>query len=279
MLLNGLRKNLVCKMTLLAQNEIQIDEIIYVCKQSDQQIFESKSYLDIYSPRIASCFTSDTLRDEIKVLYACSPGEFANEFEFMLACKAKRSNRNFYIFEVSKKPNTTKELMQIFDPSKHNLYNIVSGDKIPNDIGARRFKILLRYMAEGVFVFRVMNMRGVGDYITGTEEGRIYTKSKKPHSFQRGDDCVLNTSNVFMGMLIDYYRIHAGVQGVDAQISFMRSEQYRIAVYIHMRDVFNAFVRNNMPGKENTSEIYDGVELCKLVMDILMSLAEKYDSE
>lgn len=251
-----------------ANNIALIDTIVYIGHRPDPNIKGSVGYTDVYSPRIAAVFSDDTLKDEIKVLYACSQGVFENEYEFMLACKAKRRNTNYYRFGVETKPQMVSDLKLTFDRNKHVEYNIASGDKIP-EMPREKFRRLYRYLVEGVFVFLLMFKRGVGDFETGAEEGHSYTKSKKPHSFQKGDDCVLNVSNVFMGTLIDYYRISSGVQGVDAQVSFMRNEQYRIAVYIHMRDVFNAFVRNNTPGKQDSTELFDGKELARMVMDIL----------
>lgn len=246
-----------------------IDKVIFVGHRPDPNVPEVKGYLDLYSPRVAAAFDHDTLEDEISVLYVCAPRVFNNEIEFMLACKAKRRNTNYYMFETtSTKPI---EVLMSFDRSKHTLYNIVSGNKIPDGMIQDKFEAYFRYMVEGVYVFMLMHKRGVGDFESGAEEGRAYTKSKKPHSFQKGDDVAMNVSNVFMGMLIDYYRISSGSQGVDSQVSFMRNEQYRIAVYVHMRDVFNAFVRNNDPAMKNETSIFDGKELASMVMSILMS--------
>lgn len=246
-----------------------IGKLIFVGHRPDPAIPDMKGYLDLYSPRVAAAFSHDTLEDEISVLYVCAPKVFENEFEFMLACKAKRRNTNYYMFEsTSIKPI---EILSSFDRDRHTIYNMVSGAKIPDDMPAETFKKLFRYMAEGVYVFLLMHKRGVGDFDSGAEEGRAYTKSRKPHSFQKGDDVAMNVSNVFMGMLIDYYRISSGSQGVDSQVSFMRNEQYRIAVYVHMRDVFNAFLRNNEPSMKNETRIFDGQELSSMVMNVLLT--------
>jgi hypothetical protein len=254
-----------------------IDEIVYLGPRPDPEVDGSKGYLDVYSPRVATAFDDDTLRDEIKVLYACSPDAFANVFEFMLACKAKRRNTNYYMFEVAKKPKKVSELIRTFDKNRHTEYNLVSGEKVPENMSIEKFSKLIRYMAEGVHIFMIMHKRGVGEFETGSEKGRGYKKSLKPHSFQQGDDHALNVSNVFMGTLIDYYRISSSVQSIDAQLSFMRNEQYRIAIYIHMRDVFNAFVRNNTEDGSKITDLFDGAELAKMVMNILLELYNGYD--
>ena len=46
----------------------------------------------------------------------------------MLACKAKRRNTNYYMFEVAKKPKKVSELIRTFDKNRHTEYNLVSGD-------------------------------------------------------------------------------------------------------------------------------------------------------
>lgn len=253
------------------QHGTHIDEIIYIGPTADPEVVGSMGFIDLYSPRIAASFMEDNVRDQIKVLYACSPGVFINEIEFMLACKAKSSNKNYYIFEVPRKPSNAKDLIKILDKNRHTEYNIVSGAKIPENMKSEKKMNIYRYMMEGIHTFMVMHNRGVGEYITGAEGGRVFMKSLVPHSFQTDDSPIMNVSNVFTGMLIDYYRISSGVQGVDSQVSFMRNEQYRITVYNHMRDVFNAFVRNNTDDKEST-DLLDGKELCKAVADILKKI-------
>lgn len=250
------------------ESATEIDTMIFIDHRPNPNRPDVKGYLDIYSPRAAAAFAHDTIEDQLHVLYVCAPDVFENEFEFMLACKAKRTNTNYYMFKSNH--TTPIQAKMSFDRSKHTIYNIVSGDKIPDNMPQETFKLVFRYMSEGVYVFLLMYKRGVGDFTSGAEEGRDYTKSKKPHSFQKGDDVAMNVSNVFMGMLIDYYRISSGSQGVDSQVSFMRNEQYRIAIYVHMRDVFNAFLRNNIPTMRNETKIFDGKELAKMVMDILL---------
>lgn len=251
------------------ESATEIDNVIFVGHRSDPNRSDVKGYLDLYSPRVAAAFDHDMLKDQTSVLYVCAPRIFENEIEFMLSCKAKRTNSNFYMFDST--CTTPIEAKKNFDRSRHTLYNIVSGDNIPDNMSQDTFKMVFRYMSEGVYVFLLMSKRGVGDFDSGAEEGRAYTKSKLPHSFQKGDDVAMNVSNVFMGMLIDYYRISSGSQGVDSQVSFMRNEQYRITVYVHMRDVFNAFLRNNNPAMRNETRIFDGKELASMVMEILVA--------
>ena len=142
-----------------AVNNTLINEIVYVGLRPDPDIKGSVGYTDVYSPRIAAAFNNDTLKDEIKVLYACSPGVFNNEYEFMLACKAKRRNTNYYMFEVAKKPQGINDLILSFDKHKHVEYNIVSGDKIP-EMAPEKFKRVLSLLSRrGLCLFADVQAR------------------------------------------------------------------------------------------------------------------------
>lgn len=248
---------------ILKMNRSDIKEIIQVGLHTDTSVHDSpvKGYFDIYSPRVSASVEDKDLDDNHTYLYWCAPNTFDDVYRFMLACKAKRSNINYYIFNGD--PDEIKRI----DPTEHEEYNIVSGNKIPDNIRSDKRDLIIKYMLEGVHLFMVMVNRGVGDFTERANGAGSYSyQSHKPHSYQRGDDWALNTSNVFMGMIIDYYRIESGVPGLDAQISFMRNEQYRIAVFIHVRDVFRAFVANNVGHMNLTDK-----DLAKQVVNILMS--------
>ena len=88
-----------------------------------------------------------------------------------------------------------------------------------------------------------------------TNSGHSRIVSIGGHKFEKDEGWATNVSNVFIGILIDYYRIESGILGMDSQLSFVKDPEFRYLIYKYIRSVFLAFVKHNLPPEATEHEI------------------------
>jgi hypothetical protein len=160
---------------------------------------------------------------------------------FVSQCRASKETKNFYLLDTSHShQHLSKEdiISRAIQP-----YNLVSGEKLPPLPIVDRD--LYRYMMSGLHTYYIYWKRGLGRTTTITVNNRSRIISQGGHMFHTSDNCVISLSNVFMSILIDYYRIQSGINKMDAQIAFIRDAEYRFLVFKYLKLVFVRFVSEN----------------------------------
>jgi hypothetical protein len=217
---------------------------------------------ELYSPRTTNLSGIQiSFKDKSKVYYiSFEPRE--DIYQFIFSCRASKNTENYYY------NGAAGTLAEIVGKSTQP-YNILSGDTIPETLDVRSKRLIHRYMMEGLHTFWLFNERGLGKIKPIVEENRSRVISTGEHYFQRDDSWALNMSNIFTGMLIDYYRITSGIRGMDSQLSFMDDAEYRLKVFTYMRMVFLRFVRRN--SNIGTTDLTDD-QIIRKTAEILSNL-------
>jgi hypothetical protein len=168
---------------------------------------------------------------------------YSDIYQFMYSCRASKRTNNFYYLGTIDNHKTFEEIKEILSQKK--TYNIVSGEQLPTNITNEEKKIIAKYLMEGLHTFWLFTNASMNDTKNITVNGQRKVVSNKVHIFKKGDDWALNMSNIFVGILIDYYQITSGIEGVNAQLSFADDSEYRLLVYQYMKLVFLSFCRMN----------------------------------
>jgi hypothetical protein len=174
-------------------------------------------------------------------VYFCTSKPYEDIYEFVFECRASKLTENYYYLGVPKNQEELEsKARKLGDP---DLYNIVSGDKLPDRYDrfiARYLKLLLHY-----FVMYVKANLGKTMVILDDQTGQPRVVSADNHVFMSNEGWVVNVSNIPIGMLIDYYRIESDITGMNAQLLFIKSSEYRYLVYKYLKAMFVALVRHN----------------------------------
>lgn len=224
----------------------------------------------LYSPRIPNPYNDQIKVGDsdnsarIKVYYATSPTSYKDIYEFIFACRVSKLADNY--FYVGPMPTSVAELktnaLLLGFPdlsrsessvrggknvSQPGIYNLVSGDKLvfPLEGGDVNRDLVHRYMMMGLHYFQMYNRAGLGNTRLIQEQSQSRIVSAGEHLFKETQGWLLNVSNIFIGMLIDYYRIESSIVGMNAQLSFAKEPEFRYFVYKYLKAVFVAFVKHN----------------------------------
>ena len=236
----------------------------------------------LYSPRISNSnedqINTSTMSNtkETKV-YFCTRGtkeDYPDIYAFVFACRASKLTENYYLIGI---PSSVEDLQQ--RATKLGgllLYNIVSGDKLPQLARTSESirRLIHHYMLMGLHYLNVYYTCGLGDTQIIQEQNQSRIISAGGHVFESNQGWVLNVSNIFIGSLIDYYRIESGIIGMNAQLSFVKEPEYRYLVYKYLRSVFIAFIKNNSTTEQEISEQTDDDDIILYAARIIGSLIE-----
>jgi hypothetical protein len=179
---------------------------IGICKDNDGKIHQVKEYRDIY--------------------------------HFVLACRANKETKNYYLPRPAGSPEDLEK-------SAQTPYNLVSGEKLP-DTDREMKETIYRYMMVGLHTLHVFEKAGLGKKEMEEVNKRPHPISAGGHVFCKGDGSVANTSNLFLALMVDYYKINSGIVGMESQIAFTRNQEYRLLVFTHLKNIFVAFVLSNI---------------------------------
>ena len=171
------------------------------------------------------------VRDRWNVYYHGETRLFERDiYRMIYASRSSKKTTNwFYMGSSQDKTIIKKEAIQP--------YNLVLGEKLPDKVDP----LILKYLFQGLHIFWLFTQRGLGGQVIAKE--RVISTGK--HSFQQGDDPMLNVSSLFLRILIDHYQISTGITDNDAQNSFMEDPEYRFIIFRYLRDVFLNFVKKN----------------------------------
>jgi hypothetical protein len=190
-------------------------------------------------------------------VYYSSEESFDNDiYKFMLACRASKNTENFYYLGSYK--DDKKKWPQV--------YNIVSGDAIPPNLNARDKNLIFKYMMQGLHAYWIFWKRGLfgSTVLLKRDHSRVISSGK--HYFQKDDSWVVNMSNIFIGLMIDYYQIKSGIIGVDSQIAFVSDSEYRFLVAKTLKSIFISFIQkqSTMTVKEEEDELI--IKTCMVIL-------------
>ena len=239
-----------------------------------------------YSPRIPNPY-DDQIKvgdsdnsERIKVYYATETNSYKNIYEFIFACRASKLTDNYYL--MGSVPTSVANLKaraillgnpQQAPPTTHviapSIYNIVSGDKLDVSLSEGGRLLVHRYMMMGLHYFAMYSKCGLGRTRVLLEQTQSRIVSAGGHLFDETQGWLLNVSNIFIGMLIDYYRIESGIVGMNAQLSFAKEPEFRFLVYKYLKAVFVAFLKHNEqhidPSKHTLSEATEQTEDSEII--------------
>jgi len=238
----------------------------------------------LYSPRIPDPYNDQIRVGEsdnsarMKVYYATlgvPDGEYKDIYEFIFACRASKLTDNYYYMGPMPRSIADLKLHAVPLGGRNGIYNLVSGDKMSFSPEETAEQVLVhRYMMMGLHYFVMYGKCGLGRTRVLQEQTQSRIISAGGHTFDRAEGWLLNVSGLFVGMLIDYYRIESGIVGMNAQLSFVKEAEYRYLVYKYLKAVFVGFVKHNSDDDslaEVTEQTADG-ELVSRVVALLKPL-------
>jgi hypothetical protein len=170
---------------------------------------------------------------------------YSDIYEFIFTCRVTKLTENYFFQGV---PESIAELETKSRMLGGNgLYNIVSGDKIPPSILPNDRHLIVQYLSIKLHYFYEYMRSGLGKtkILQSSQSTQPRIVSAGGHMFEEGQGWVVNVSNIPIGMLIDYYRIESGINGMDGQISFTNDPEYRYTVYKRLKEVLITFIRHN----------------------------------
>jgi hypothetical protein len=236
-----------------------------------------------YSPRVlgvdrsrqidVSAQASSSGRLPLKAYYSTDQ-KYADIYEFIFACRVSMLTESFFFLGVPTSiENFEEHAVKLGGPE---LYNIVSGAKVPIAAPLATRRTIARYLSIELHYFSEYVIAGLGNtkVIQGDNGGQPRIVSAGGHMFSKEKGWVLNVCNVPIGMLIDYYRIESGIAGMNGQLSFTNNPEYRFAIYENLRNVFVALIRHNPIAPTDTEfpEHSDTEILMQKVADIIRSI-------
>lgn len=244
------------------------EEIYYVIDE-DQKIQgticpEDPSF-NMYSPRTVSLVIDKIIypANSKKDVTFVSNRNYENIYDFIYACRISKNIKNpkfamgnfFNIDEIKK--------------SAKSHYILVSGEKLPEELPKEEKLLIHRYMFYGLIHLNLFEERNLSqEKIVNTEKEALIVSSGQ-HYFQRNEGWALNTSNLFLGMLIDYYEISSNIYKQDSEISFGNDPNYRKFLYKYLLDVFVKFIQNNSKEKiyDTDTKISNINEKVKIILE------------
>lgn len=182
-----------------------------------------------------------------------------------------KSNENIDdIYRFVFRCRVPKDVISYFGNKKENPYCIVSGMAIPCGTGekfptnlvqehlqistttpaANRHdgnpsKILIfKYMMQGLHTFWIYQRARLLDFKIVSTSETTRKESTGEHHFKKSDAWSINMSNIFVGMMIDYYQIKSGIEKVNSQLAFISDPQYRYFIADMLKSIFLSFLRN-----------------------------------
>jgi hypothetical protein len=176
---------------------------------------------------------------EIAELIDINDNPFNDDIQrFMCSCRASKRTTNYYYMERSQNLEEIEAYARAHPP-----YNIVSGDKLPDNPTERDRRNIAQYLQQGLHLLWLFDKRGLGN----AEYDQVRTRliSRGSHNFQREDFWALNMSNIFIATLINYYEITSGIAGKSAQVSFIEDSNYRLLVFEYIKKIFINFCEAN----------------------------------
>lgn len=244
---------------------------------NNETILVSRPMFDLGSPRTINLTTNPIIYNPGETVYFSvgyekniesgvnKPVRSYNDiYEFILHCRASKDTNNFYLPRAAE---------SIDDIVKYAIkpYNLVSGDELPNT----KVPLIHKYMMMGLHTFWVLHRRGLGNTDIYEIYGRPHIVSAGGHIFHKGDGATINTSTLFIALLIDYYKIRSGIAGMDSQVAFIRDTEYRYLIYKYIKSVFVTFISNNYEKRFNeritVNDSTDADIIIKLSAKILSS--------
>lgn len=181
-------------------------------------------------------------------------------YDFYFKCRINKNSIPRFCFG---KFNNISEA----EKNSREIYSLVSGKKLPRDIPYKMKLKIHRYMIYGLVQFDLFKDRNMGERMIKTSKNEAEYVSTGKHSFQRTDAWALDTSGLFLGMLIDYYNFSSGITKMNAHLAFVNNPDYRKAIYERMEEVFTKFVHENS-NIVNTIRI-ETEDLIRRVVEIL----------
>lgn len=224
-------------------------------------------YLDLpgyqlYSPRTSNLSLQAKLskvkfQDRSKVFYYTFPNSYPDLYAFIFTCRASKLTENYYLMRGV---GSVEELRFICTTETSGLaigeaprliakpYNLVSGDRLHSSLFPEEKHLIHRYMMEGLHFFWTYLQAGLNrsKIILNPMTNQSRVISSSDHRFDKDEGFAISVSSVFIGTLIDYYRIESGTVGVNAQLAFVKDPEFRFLVYRYMREVFLAFLKHNL---------------------------------
>lgn len=204
--------------------------------------------------------------------------EYEDIHDFVFSCCASKNVADSFYYLG--KPKSFEEMIKYAEENRP--YILASGTKLPdrkhssqslssqglsNEDDAK----LCRNLMVGLRVFSVLFNSGLDNKKSINEGNSKRIISTGGHRFIRGEDWVLDTSNIFTGSVIDYYRISSGIVGESAQQSFIDDAQYRFVVFDYMSLVFFNLCKENLPDyqKNRVKDNMSKTELIKLSIEVI----------
>lgn len=208
-------------------------------KISGTKFLKDPSY-DLYSPRTQSMVIGKlVLFDRGENVIYVSERNYENIFDFVFSC---RINKN------AGKPKFAMGTFNSIDEinrSARECYIIVSGEKLPSDIPKEEKLLIQRYIIYGLMQLNLYHQRNLSEekIVNVNNEAKITSSGK--HPFQKEDSWAMDMSNLFMGMLIDYYNISTNISKQDSQQSFIMNPDFRKVLYDYLNEIFIKFIQTN----------------------------------
>lgn len=208
--------------------------------------FLSNPMFTLYSPRTLDSHIKNKPQDPDdpipfergeNVYYITSLPE-KDIYHFVFKCRInKKSNSKFCFGKFS----------SIHEAKKHSreIYSIVSGKKLPENIPYEEKLLIHRYMMLGLAQLELFEQRNLAETLIENTRFEAKEISTGKHFFREGDSWGINMSNIFLGMMIDYYNISMGVDKHTAQRCFKEEQEYRRKLYETCKEIFMNFVIEN----------------------------------
>jgi len=245
---------------------------VFIIMDQKQKIdgaeFLTDPMFTLYSPRTLDSFIKNKPQDpdtpvpfekNEKVYYITSLKEY-DIYHFVYKCRVnKKSNARFCFGTFA----NTQEAMK----KSREIYSIVSGKKLPSNINYEEKLLIHRYMMLGLVQLDLFEQRNLSEtYIENSKYEACEVSSGK-HPFREEDSWGINVSNIFLGMMIDYYNITMNVDKHNSQRCFKEEQEYRKKLYDMCKEIFMSFlIENPIDGKNekiylnnlNTEKIIEG---------------------
>lgn len=229
---------------------------IYVIMDENQKNIPGTNFLeeptfDLYSPRTSTLVIGDVKifdKDE-KVVYVSNKKTYENIYDFVFTCRINKGAKTPLFAMGDFK--TIEEINKV----ARECYILVSGDKLPEDINIEEKKLIQRYMMYGLAQLVLFEKRNLKEEKIINKNSEAILESTGKHPFGKEDSWALDVSNLFMGMLIDYYNISTNIHKENSQRSFIMNADYRKFLYTYLLEIFIKFIQTNTGKNYYTSNI------------------------